>query len=80
MVKRTARKAGISEAVSPHWLRHAPRLACDRPWRLAARGSVDARPRQHRHHVDDGKWPKRLHSALGANLEGEAALDLVCVG
>jgi hypothetical protein len=23
MVKRTARKAGISEAVSPHWLRHA---------------------------------------------------------
>jgi integrase/recombinase XerD len=23
MVKRTARKAGINEAVSPHWLRHA---------------------------------------------------------
>jgi len=23
MVKRAARKAGINEAVSPHWLRHA---------------------------------------------------------
>ena len=23
MVKRTARRAGINEAVSPHWLRHA---------------------------------------------------------
>jgi len=23
MVKRTAKRAGINEAVSPHWLRHA---------------------------------------------------------
>jgi hypothetical protein len=51
MVKRTARKAGINEAVSPHWLRHAhgspmPSTAaplcprCSRRW-----------ARQHRHHV-----------------------------
>ena len=50
MVKRTARKAVISEAVSPHWLRHAHGShAIDRG--ASARGAVDAGPRQHRHHV-----------------------------
>ena len=62
MVKRTARKAGISEAVSPHWLRQ--RLACHQPRRLTARGADDDWPRQHRHHVRLPARPANTSSGL----------------
>jgi len=50
MVKRAARKAGINEAVSPHWLRHAHGShAIDRG--ASARGAEHSGTRQYRDHI-----------------------------
>jgi hypothetical protein len=59
MVKRAAAKAGINEAVSPHWLRHAHGSHANRPWCLAARGSDHPGSRQHRHHQWLSSCPSR---------------------
>jgi len=51
MVKRTAAKAGINEAVSPHLATTRPWFACDRSRRIATGGANNSRTRQHRDHV-----------------------------
>ncbi len=38
MLKRAAKRAGIAETLSPHWLRHAM-AATHSPWRHACRGA-----------------------------------------
>jgi integrase len=62
MVKRTAAKAGINEAISPHWLRHAHGSHAIDHGRFAARGSDHTGPRQHRHHI-------RLSACASRQLE-----------
>jgi integrase/recombinase XerD len=63
MVKRTTRKAGINEAISLHWLRHAHGShAIDRGASLPE-GAIDAGPRQHRHRT-------RLSARAAQHVEG----------
>jgi integrase len=50
MLKRAAAKAAVPTAVSPHWLRHAPRFARDRPRRITSGAAEYVGSRQHRHY------------------------------
>jgi integrase len=62
MVKRTAAKAGINEAVSPHWLRHAHGShAIDRGG-VPTRSPDDPWSRQYRHDI-------RLSACVPGHLE-----------
>ena len=61
MVKRAAKAAGINEAVSPHWLRHAHGSHAIERGASLPRGSGNARPRQH---LDDERLSARTAGQL----------------
>ena len=73
MLKRTAKRAGIAETVSPHWLRHAHGSPCARPRRHPRRGAVHARPRQRR---DDERLSARAAEHLERAQAGRGHISL----